>query len=441
MSSRSFYTQPQVGGTKRLSNEHLQQSQQRAIFAIPVAESCVDQASETFKKWRDLGYLTCALIEHKREPSNCLPMHMREYVNWGWAVNRLCEAAFNILCVDWVVTGGHDNYPDPRFTADQIAAMCNEHFSGTYGVMQPAGDKYGEGIIKRTSCVSPWIGAEYARRHPLHEGYTHFYADTELKEVAEMHGVPVVERRHQSVSRPLDQERRKSAGAPETGRQSQQQRQGTLRGAKESRVSTVSKYSQYNEEEVLLDFFGDKTDGFFVDVGAADGVRFSNTRMLAERGWSGICIEPEASQYDQLRELYRGSNVTCFPVAVGTLVGFRKLHAGKADFKQISTLCSRWREKKIKQHGHCVYEESPQIIYAQVLATLLRDAPAPDTIDFLSIDAEGMDFDVLRSMDWKKYDVRLICTEDNDSIIRTFLDNVGFKEHTRTAGNTFWVKK
>jgi len=51
-------------------------------------------------------------------------------------------------------------------------------------------------------------------------------------------------------------------------------------------------YSQFGEEAIILQYFGDKTDGRFIDVGAWDGKTFSNTYALTERGWSGVLIEP-----------------------------------------------------------------------------------------------------------------------------------------------------
>ncbi|GAG95658.1 unnamed protein product, partial [marine sediment metagenome] len=50
---------------------------------------------------------------------------------------------------------------------------------------------------------------------------------------------------------------------------------------------------QYNEDEVVLDYFKGKPHGFVVDVGAGDGVRNSNTFCLVWKRWSGILIEPE----------------------------------------------------------------------------------------------------------------------------------------------------
>jgi FkbM family methyltransferase len=65
----------------------------------------------------------------------------------------------------------------------------------------------------------------------------------------------------------------------------------------------TSRNSEHAEEWIVRDFFGDKRDGFFVDVGANDYRRFSNTFYLeTELGWSGIAIEPQTKFAEDYRK-------------------------------------------------------------------------------------------------------------------------------------------
>jgi len=64
-------------------------------------------------------------------------------------------------------------------------------------------------------------------------------------------------------------------------------------------------FSQRGEQEQILKYFGDKADGRFLDIGAADGKTFSTTHALALRGWSGVCIEPNPHMLIPLMELYK----------------------------------------------------------------------------------------------------------------------------------------
>jgi len=81
--------------------------------------------------------------------------------------------------------------PDPNHPPEQIAAECSEHFGGTYGVMQPVGDRFG---AVRSICGSPWMGREFCRRiyggkGPFFEGYYHMWGDEEMCEITKKLGI------------------------------------------------------------------------------------------------------------------------------------------------------------------------------------------------------------------------------------------------------------
>lgn len=163
------------------------------VFAIPVATDDIEQAGRTFALWHERGYRTAALIDpESAEPKNCdFLIIADEYRGWASAVNQLCAAHPK---AEWIVTGGADILPDPDHTAGDIASLCNAHFGGTFGVMQPAGDKYGALAGNATlAAVSPWMGREWRQRinggrGPVWDGYWHFWGDSELAAVAERVG-------------------------------------------------------------------------------------------------------------------------------------------------------------------------------------------------------------------------------------------------------------
>ena len=152
-------------------------------FAIPVAQGCVEDASRTFEEWRSLGYNCLALVDGPEQPQRCVVLRRPlEYQGWAWATNLLAQSLKGHF--SWLVAGGHDVLPHPDLSAQAIAAQCKEHFAGTMGVMQPCGDIYGA-LADKSACVSAWIGADFCAKYgPFHEGYFHFWADTELMHVA-----------------------------------------------------------------------------------------------------------------------------------------------------------------------------------------------------------------------------------------------------------------
>lgn len=158
-------------------------------YAIPVAPADIARANATFEEWRKRGYLTAALVYGDERPTADVVVDERPYLGWGWAVNVLCH---RLPKITWIVTGGADITPDPVASPSKIEAECEKWFGGTFGVMQPAGDRYGA-IETRTACVSPWIGREfreraYGGRGPMFEGYGHYFADGELMHVAHAAG-------------------------------------------------------------------------------------------------------------------------------------------------------------------------------------------------------------------------------------------------------------
>lgn len=72
---------------------------------------------------------------------------------------------------------------------------------------------------------------------------------------------------------------------------------------------TTLDYSQSGEQELVLKIADTLGGGKFLDIGAGDGVKFSNTKVLAERGWIGVMVEPSAQLFDRLVDEYRGSVV------------------------------------------------------------------------------------------------------------------------------------
>ncbi len=136
-----------------------------------------------------------------------------QYPGYARAVNTLIAHIMSVVDqeqeAEWFVTGGDDVWPDPTHHALEIAEQCRDWFARageegrklkTFGVMQPTGDRWHEGVggfqnapIDRV-CGSPWMGREFCRRinqgnGPLWHEYEHMYVDEELQNVAEKYGI------------------------------------------------------------------------------------------------------------------------------------------------------------------------------------------------------------------------------------------------------------
>lgn len=173
-------------------------------------------------------------------------------------------------------------------------------------------------------------------------------------------------------------------------------------------------HSQNQEEKYILDYFKDYESGTFLSVGENDGETLSNVRALALTGkFCGVMIEPSPVPYRKLKALYEKEKKGCFytyNVAVGNVNGSAILHDSgsllkKGDTGLVSTLVA---EEKKRFQNVLSYEEVEVKVYRW--KTLLNRLTIKK-FDFISLDAEGLDWDILEQMDVSE--VKCLCIEWN----------------------------
>jgi FkbM family methyltransferase len=171
-------------------------------------------------------------------------------------------------------------------------------------------------------------------------------------------------------------------------------------------------FSQNLEEQAILNYFGEFT-GTFCDIGSNDGKTLSNTRALAERNWCGVLVEPSPTAFARLKSLYDGSKKGCFylyNVAIGNHNGKAILHDSGSLLKQGDTALVSTLDKAETNRfaGVTTYNEIEVKVFKW--KTFLNRLYIKK-FDFISIDAEGLDLDILKQMDVSE--VRCICIEWN----------------------------
>ena len=168
-------------------------------------------------------------------------------------------------------------------------------------------------------------------------------------------------------------------------------------------------YSQNNEEKVLTEYFGD-FKGTLLDIGANDGKLFSNSLRLIELGWDAVLIEPSLAAFLKLEELHNSNDrVICLNIAIGNENGAAILHESghhlpdKSDISLLSTLKP---EEKKRWNGVMFREREVRVLdYATFKKRFPKD------FDFINIDAEGMDWDILSQIDLSG--TKCVCVEHN----------------------------
>lgn len=194
----------------------------------------------------------------------------------------------------------------------------------------------------------------------------------------------------------------------------------------------MNKYgSQYGEEYLLGLIFNGQETGMVVDVGAADGYDNSNSYCLLQRpGWNGVLIEPEPSQFLALQKRYADRHgVVCVQTAIGQTEGPRTLHCGL----QVSTFDEMFK-KRIEEKYRVVYHDV-QVDMVR-LDTLLKRLKIWQSIEFLSIDAEGMDMEVWESLCGHSPLPKVVCLEGGAEY-----QLEGYVQFCFTTGNVFFLRE
>ncbi len=168
---------------------------------------------------------------------------------------------------------------------------------------------------------------------------------------------------------------------------------------------TIRQSFSQNQEDLIIDkILGYKKNGFYVDVGAYDPDRFSNTKRFYLKGWTGINIEPDTLSYEKF--LNKRPNDINLNIGISDNPGVLTYY--KMEPQTLSTFVEDEAKEYIKQ-GYSLLEKKE--VEVKSLAEVFDSYRANNPIDILSIDTEGLDMEVLKSNDWTKYKPQIICIE------------------------------
>jgi FkbM family methyltransferase len=162
----------------------------------------------------------------------------------------------------------------------------------------------------------------------------------------------------------------------------------------------------------VLERTGHKRNGFFVEFGATDGVRLSNTWLLeTEFGWRGICAEPNPKMFAQLK---RNRRCTVSDACVGARSG------DLVDFVLAEEYGGMVRDMNSDMHAAKREAYLADSAYRTAFVTtslhdLLTRLGAPREIDYLSIDTEGSELEILSAFPFDRWQIRLLTVEHNFS--------------------------
>jgi hypothetical protein len=184
-----------------------------------------------------------------------------------------------------------------------------------------------------------------------------------------------------------------------------------------SYYGTVS-YSQEGEDLILQRFIGNTKKGFYIDIGAHHPFRFSNTYHFYKQGWHGINVDAMPGSMNAFKKLRPRDINLEIPVSESKQVLTYYIFNEPA----LNTFSGEEARKKNGLRDYKVVEEL-RLQTFPLSYILDKYLPQNTLIDFLSIDVEGLDYSVLSSNNWEKYQPSIILIESLQSSLENLRDN------------------
>jgi len=191
-------------------------------------------------------------------------------------------------------------------------------------------------------------------------------------------------------------------------------------------------HSQENQDLFVLyftNYLGKK--GFFVEIGAGDGVSISNTYLLEKIGWTGILVDPVDYNNENMKLRKCIKDNRCVYSKTGLKIPFGEVpfflvKPGTPQSQNFSTILKDSNHPDINQKNN-TFNFSNGAVTAPLkvrdvetvsLNDLLKQYNAPNKIDYISIDTEGSEFEIISNFDFNKYDVEIFTIEHNGANFR-----------------------
>jgi FkbM family methyltransferase len=202
-------------------------------------------------------------------------------------------------------------------------------------------------------------------------------------------------------------------------------------------------YSQLGQDKFVDEYLNGLENGFFIDIGANDGKSSSNTLFFEEfRNWSGICIEPGPDEFEKLNSFRKSLNIKC-------CISY---YDGESDFTYIrgysnmlSGLSESYDDKHKMRINSEVRSHGGEVLNIKIpvfkLQTILDENNIID-IDYCSIDTEGSELNVIKSIDFDKTNIKIFSIENNygDDTIKKFLEEKGYTLYKKIQWDDIFIK-
>ena len=186
-----------------------------------------------------------------------------------------------------------------------------------------------------------------------------------------------------------------------------------------------SKYSKVSHSisgvDLIVDrIFKDKKKGIYIDIGCNHPIKYNNTYLLYKRGWNGINIDLDKKSIDEFKLLRKNDENLQALVSNKVKIKDIYFYHDRSAINTVSTKLANYRKKKFK-----IVKEKSTTLNHIIKKTRFYNKK----IDFLTIDVENHEYEVLKNFDFKKHKIRLIVCENTDMSQKNLeTQNINFKQ-------------
>jgi len=185
-------------------------------------------------------------------------------------------------------------------------------------------------------------------------------------------------------------------------------------------------------------------DLFYVDIGANDGITVSNTAYFEmDMGWKGICIEPHPTAFEKLEQSRPNSiNLNICISDEDGVVDFLSIDGYS---EMLSGIQKHYHPNHIDRINREISQKGGTKQTLKIISKTLKNVLNENNVekvDYLSIDTEGSEYQILNSIDFDSVDIRVISTENSSKKdIKGFLDSKGYNLATICCGDEIYYRR
>ena len=196
---------------------------------------------------------------------------------------------------------------------------------------------------------------------------------------------------------------------------------------------------QFGQDIIAYFCLKNKKNGFYIDIGAYDGINLSNTYIFEKLGWDGFCVEASPKTFEALKK-NRKCDLYNYDVCSKN-IGKTSFLISRADGLNVLEYHNTTEHKKRierESDNNMEYIEVDTITFEELMSNYKNI----NHIDFMSLDIEGGELDVLRSIDFDKYSFGLITVEYNENYneILELMNSKGYKKLMDNHWDLIFIK-